>query len=163
MEMVALHLRDQALARTTRSEQDQFARSSFNRFYYAAFLRVRDGLASMAPHWDELAHAAIPELLRGQISSTLKKQMLQAKRNDDDDLVGACHFAISAACELAKLLDVGRMTRVTADYRPDEPIVFSSGPDFSLNSVTAKTARSWPQRADAHMWAIEKAWRQIGG
>lgn len=161
MEAVAQFLRDQALTRTVLLEQDQFARSSFNRYYYAAFLRVRDGLATMSSGWDEMAHAAMPELLRGGITSTLKKGLAQAKRNHDRDLVSICSFALSAASELADLLDQGRMTRVTADYRPDEPVDFSTVPDFSLNAVTVKMARSWRHRADLHMQNIEKAWRQI--
>ena len=162
METVAQLLQAQALIRAIHLERDQFARSSFNRYYYAAFLRVRDGLAMMSPGWDEMAHAAMPELLRGGITTTLKKGLVQAKRNQDRDLVSICSFALEAASELADLLDQGRMTRVTADYRPDQSVDFSTVPDFSLNAVTVKMARSWRQRADLHMKTIEKAWRQIG-
>ena len=162
METVAQHLRDQALARTVPIEQDQFARSSFNRYYYAAFLRVRDGLATMSPEWDEMAHAAMPALLRGQITIALKKGLAHAKRNEDRELVSICSFALKAASELADLLDQGRMTRVTADYRPDHPVDFSTVPDFSLNAVTVKMARSWRHRADIYMQTIDKAWGQIG-
>lgn len=161
METVAHYLRDQALARTIPLEQDQFARSSFNRYYYAAFLRVRDGLANMANEWDEMPHAAMPELLRGRISTTLKKGLSQAKRNEDRDLISICSFAVEAATELAGLLDQGRMTRVTADYRPDQPVDFSTVPDFSLNAVTVKTAKAWRHRAELYMQTIEQAWRQI--
>ena len=162
METVALFLRDQALTRTVPLEQDQFARSSFNRYYYAAFLRVRHGLANMSTGRDDIAHAAMPELLRGGITNALKKGLVQAKRNEDRDLVSVCSFALTASAELAALLDQGRMTRVAADYRPDEPVDFSTVPDFSLNEVTVKMARSWQRRADLYMQTIEKAWRQIG-
>jgi hypothetical protein len=161
MEIVALHLRDEANARTIRPEQDQFARSSFNRFYYAAFLRVRDGLAGMASGWDEMAHAGMPDLLRGKIAAAIKKELAQAKRNKDDELASTCSFALKAISELAKMLDQGRMTRVAADYRPEELIDFSKAPDFTLNAVSVSVAKSWPARADAHMRTIEKAWRQI--
>jgi hypothetical protein len=162
METVAQLLRDQALNRTVRLEQDQFARSSFNRYYYAAFLRVRDGLATMSPGWDEMAHAAMPQVLRGTIATKLKSGLAQAKRNQDRDLVTVCSFALKAASDLADLLDQGRMTRVTADYRPDQTVDFSNVPDFSLNAVTVKMAKSWRHRADLHMKNIENAWRQIG-
>jgi hypothetical protein len=162
METVAQLLRDEALTRTVHLERDQFARSSFNRFYYAAFLRVRDGLATMSPGWDEMAHAAMPQLLRGSITGKLKMGLAQAKRNEDGDLVSICSCALDAAFDLANLLDQGRMTRVTADYRPDQPVDFSTVPDFSLNEVTVKSARSWRHRADVQMQTIEKAWRQIG-
>lgn len=161
METVAQHLRDQALARTGSLEKDQFARSSFNRYYYAAFLRVRDGFAIMSTEWDEMAHASMPELLRGKITTTLKKGLAQAKRIEDNDLVSICSFALGAASKLAELLDQGRMTRVTADYRPDQSVDFSTVPDFSLNAVTVKVAKSWRHRSDLYMQTIEKAWGQI--
>lgn len=161
METVAQHLRDQALGRTAPLEQDQFARSSFNRYYYAAFLRVRDGLAVMSPKWDEMEHASMPQLLRGQIAAALKHGLTQARRNDDGELASTCSFALQAASQLADLLDQGRMTRVIADYRPDHPVDFSTVPDFSLNAVTVKMARSWRHRADLYMQTIEKAWGQI--
>ncbi len=163
METVAQHLRDQALARTGSLEKDQFARSSFNRYYYAAFLRVRDGLAIMSSEWDEMEHASMPALLRGKINTTLKRGFVQAKRIGDSDLVSACSFAMASASELAELLDQGRMTRVTADYRPEYPVDFSTLSDFSLNAVTVKMAKSWPHRADLYMQTIEKAWGQISG
>ena len=109
MEAVAQHLREQALNRTAQLGRDEFARSSFNRFYYAAFLRVRDGLAKMDSAWDEMAHASMPVLLRGNISVILKKGLSQAKRNDDGDLASDCSFAITAATELADLLDQGQV------------------------------------------------------
>jgi hypothetical protein len=104
----------------------------------------------------------MPELLRGQITTTLKKGLTHARRNEDRELVSICSFALNAASELADLLDQGRMTRVTADYRPDQPVDFSTVPDFSLNAVTVKMARSWRHRADIYMQTIEKAWGQIG-
>lgn len=110
-----------------------------------------------------MTHAAMPELLRGGITTTLKRGLAQAKRNEDSDLISICSFALNAASELADLLDQGRMTRVTADYRPDQPVDFSTVPDFSLNAVTVKMAGSWRYRADLHMQNIEKAWGQIGG
>lgn len=161
MEVVAQHLQEQALTRVSGVERDQFARSSFNRFYYSAFLRVRAGLANMSPHWLEIAHADMPELIRKGVTGSIKKLLAQAKRGGDGELAATCSFAIKAANELADLLDEGRMTRVTADYRPDEQVDFSKLPDFSLNAVTVKSARTWPRRADLYMSAIEKAWRQI--
>lgn len=161
METVAQHLRDQALTRTIPLEQDQFARFSFNRYYYAAFLRVRDGLKIMSPAWNEMPHSQMPDLLRGQIHSSLRKGISQAKRNDDSDLASKCSIALKAASKLAALLDEGRMTRVTADYMPEHPVDFSSSPNFSLNSITFKIAKSWPHNANIYMQNIEKAWRQI--
>ena len=163
MEIVALHLREQANLRTILRERDQFARSSFNRFYYAAFLRVRDGLATMDDGWDEMNHADMPDLLRGRVAAAIKKELAQAKRIVDTDLIKTCTGALEAIAELARMLEQGRATRVTADYRPDQPIDFSKGSDFALNAVPVSAAKSWPPRADAHMRAIERAWKQISG
>ena len=161
MEIVGRHLRDEALSRSISSEKDLFARSSFNRFYYAAFLRVTRGLAIMSPEWGGLPHSDIPPLLRGKVTSALKKLHSQAKRNDDSDLVSKISFALRAAGELANLLDQGRMTRVAADYRPDQFVDFSSFEDFSLNMVTVTMASSWGHKANAHMQKLERAWREV--
>lgn len=161
MEKVAVYLRDEALNLAIHNEQDEFARSSFNRFYYAAFLRVKSGMSDMNKKWNEMPHASMPGLLRGQITDTLKKELRQAKKIGDGDLIAVCSSAITAARELASMLDQGRMTRVVADYRPDQLVDFSKIPNFSLNTVTVKMAGSWSKSANARMRAIEKAWRQI--
>jgi hypothetical protein len=162
MEIVADHLEQQAMTRSVSSERDSFGRSAFNRYYYATFLQVKSGLAELRPEWaGDMAHAKIPEMLRGTICSDLKKGHQKALRTSDHEVVVLCSRAVSAAKELAKLMDEGRATRVTADYHPEIPVSFSTGVRFRLNSVGVDAARIWPHRARALVADIQSAWRQI--
>lgn len=163
MEVVAQHLRHEAVVRLVDPARDTFGRSSFNRFYYAAFLRVRTLLATLnSVDWVELPHADMPALLRGKVRDRLAKGRRAAQRADDAPLVQACNVAIAAIAELASVLDKGRMTRVTADYQPEVAVDFSVGSNFTLNTVSVQLASEWPTRAEQLCRVVEAAWRQIG-
>lgn len=162
VEVVAGYLQDEAIRRIPNAEADQFARSAFNRYYYAAFLEVKAKLGALRPEWaNQMQHAAMPELLRGQVKHALTVGRKQASRADDHKIAQMCQDACRAAVDLAELLDEGRATRVTADYHPNIPVEFIALSDFELNKVGVKRARHWPQRAKVHMTLISNAWRQI--
>jgi len=162
MEVVASHLQEEAVRRSPGPDADQFARSAFNRYYYATFLEVKAKLATLRPEWaNEMQHAAMPEILRGKVKAALTAGRNKATRADDRKIAQLCQDACRAAAEVAKLLDEGRVTRVTADYHPDIPVDFIHSPDFELNKVGVKVARHWPQRARVQMSLIGNAWRQI--
>lgn len=161
MEIVAHHLQSEALSRTDASERDEFGRSSFNRYYYATFLLARSLLSQLRSEWGEPAHAAIPEILRGKVTQELKAGRTRAQKATDPDLVAQCGRAIAAAAELAKIMDEGRMTRVTADYEPTVAVDFSGGTNFKLNTISVSQARNWPLRASTLTKSISATWIQI--
>lgn len=163
MEAVAHHLKIEAQALPKGIERDCFGRSAFNRYYYAVFLDVKSALTSINSSRGELAHASIPEMLKGSIQKKLKNGRIQAIKSNDTELIKLCSRAIAATEALAKLLDEGRATRVTADYHPEIPVNFlTSRGDFQLNTVAVSDAQSWPHKARSLINTITTAWIQIG-
>lgn len=161
MKIVAGHLLKEAYRRADRIERDVFGRSAFNRYYYATFLIVRAGLQQMNADWAMLQHAAIPDMLKGSIKRELAKGKMKAARVGDSALVELCAKAGSAALQLSALMQKGYATRVVADYSPEIPVSFLVGPQCSLNSVGAKDASDWPNKAAVYIGTIVMAWSQI--
>lgn len=163
MEVVANHLHDQALLRAEQYERDLFGRSAFNRYYYATFIIVRDGLGTLSPKWGRgtVAHANFPSILRGEIRKVINDGYKKAKKIEDRQLVRQCSNALNAAEELAKLMEEARYARTTADYHPEVSVDFAGGDSFSLNAVSARTARAWPVKARAFLTSVSVAWKQV--
>jgi len=162
MEIVAQHLQHEAVVRTLSVERDLFGRSAFNRYYYATFLEVKASLAKLRPQWaGELAHASVPEVLRGKVKKELSRGRNTAQKMNDIAVVALCQKALSATESLAKIMDEGRATRVAADYHPEIPIVFVAVSDFRLNTVGVQTAQTWPHKARILLVAISSAWKQV--
>lgn len=162
MKRVAKHLRDQAVAMGGGEEADLYARSSINRYYYSAYLIVRDGLRSLESKWaGNIPHAMIPEMLRKQIKRELSKQKDKALKIEDRELLRTLELSINAARSLATLMEEGRFARVAADYEPDIRVEFNGPDGFSLNSVSVEQAKAWPEKAEIWMNQILTAWRQV--
>lgn len=162
MEVVARHLQQEAIKRSIAAEQDYFGRSAFNRYYYATFLEVKQVLGSLRPEWaGNLAHASIPEMLRGRVVDELKRGRRQAQRLSDWEVASLCEKGIAAAIDLARLMEEGRAIRTTADYHPEVRVEFSGKIGFKLNAVSVEMAQAWPHRARAFLEVTANAWRQI--
>ncbi len=73
MHEVGHHLQKIAISKTDQN-RDVFARSAFNRYYYGAYLNVRELLSSLNPEWSRPRHRHIPYILTGKnfTVSTLK-------------------------------------------------------------------------------------------
>lgn len=162
MKRVAKHLRERALAIDDGDEADLFARSAFNRYYYSAYLIVRSGIQGLDPKWSgNVAHAQIPDMLRGQINSELRKHKNAAVKINDKDLVKALDLSVNAAKSLAEMMEKGRYARVSADYNPEIKVIFSGVDGFSLNEVPVDQAKAWPEKAEIWMTQILAAWSQV--
>lgn len=155
MKLVADHLQRQAVPRAGTNEGDLFGRSAFNRYYYSAFLIVRNGLSDINRVWHGQNHAGVPALLNGQVSDELRRIKSVANRRRDWQLVNECAAAISAASDLSRMLEIARTAREAADYNP-EILVSFSGDRFSLNSISITDAHDWPVRAGAYMESVMK-------
>lgn len=137
-----------------------FARSAFNRYYYGAFLLVRDMLSQMDPGWARNAHKSYPELLKGAISKDLKTAMKRANRVGDYDLAKKINVGLWGASALAKLMEKAYAARVTADYESAIPVKFSNSSRFSLNSIDITDAHGWDEQVRAFTHSILDAWKQ---
>lgn len=160
MKRVADHLADQAMRIPDNAERDIFGRSAYNRYYYSTFLIVREGLRRMQVIQDsgEIAHASIPQMLNGSIREKLKRNRSRAAKIQDRDSVKLFSDALTAARDLASLMNEARGIRTVADYHPETGITFSQQ-GFQLMSMEISHARHWPNKASAFLGPIEKAWR----
>lgn len=161
METVGHHLQLEAIERPVGPERDLFGRSSYNRYYYATFLCVRDLVTEFDPKWRRLSHSEYPSLLRGRIVAKLRQGGASARRLNDRRLDQLCKKAVHAASELSVLMEKGLATRVIADYHPEIPVDFSGSSRFELNSVDITEAHSWPSKARTFSETIQAAWKQI--
>lgn len=153
MHDVARHLQVEAVKQVSKSAEtaDLFARSAFNRYYYAAFLRARETLVSIdAKYANSLSHKNVPDLLKGTIQKKLKTIQRKAARLDDTKLVNECHQASSQNLDFANVLEKAYATRVVADYTPTTAVDFRS-PRFTLTGVTVTEADGWLSKAD--LWS----------
>lgn len=161
MEVVANLLQVTALKCMNADERDLFGRSSYNRYYYAAFLCVRKVLAQLRPEWGELAHASYPDLLTGRVLKVLSDGRKKAQKLQDKELVSQCSRAIAAARALALLMKASSATRNVADYHPEILVNFVHTDRFTLNNVDITEAHQWPERAKAWASNIDDVWRQL--
>lgn len=161
MEVVGLHLRTIASTRPHPAERDLFARSAFNRYYYASYLDVKTVLGTMKVEWGGIPHGDVPSVLVGAVKKALLKGRERAQRASDHDTAELCSRAVHAAHELSRMMTKGYATRVAADYNPEIKIDFTDAYDFTLNLVRVKDAADWPSKARIFLRTIFAAWKQV--
>jgi len=160
MQLVAHHLQVEAIRIAPAAEADAFARSAFNRYYYATFLCVRDALVEIdAKYEDSLKHKEIPGMLRGSIHKRIGKIMKKASKLDDTRLVAECRQASSQNLSFAEVLSKAYAIRVVADYNPHTQVKFNP-PRFELSGVSVNEAHSWAQLASVWSAAVLRVIRQ---
>lgn len=162
MQVVGHHLDVQAVA-ASNADKDAFARSAFNRYYYSAFLTIREMLSKMDPAWAGLGHASYPDILTGNIRKSLKRARRRASKNDDDDLVEKIDKAVRSIHELTSIIRTAYAVRVIADYQPEEVICFTNAGRFTLRSVSATDAYDWESTSRAHCGSVYQAWSEVHG
>lgn len=160
MHSVAHHLQKVAMGGEI-SEPDTFARSAYNRYYYAVFLLVREMLKDLDSNWSKVAHKSYPEILKGQISKSYKSAMKRALKNGDNALVPHLDTASRSALALASLMEKANGVRVVADYEPSELVNFDSSQRFSLKGIEITEAHSWINQVNVWIDDIKRAWVQI--
>lgn len=160
MQEVAHHLQIYA-QKYAGSGRDAFARSAYNRYYYACFLKVREILASMNIKWSGIHHKDYPLLLNGQIRERFIKERRRANKSGDHELSSKISSALRAIPKLSEIMASAYGARVVADYRPETPIVFSKIGRFSLNSIDITEAHKWHGNVNILSITILSAWQQI--
>ena len=160
MHGVGHHLQVTAWKKTP-PDRDAYARSAFNRYYYGVFLTVRDMFRKMGLHWEEMRHASFPEVLSGQITKEFSKAKNRARKNNDYELEQKIHKVKSSIYALKELVTKANEIRKVADYEPDEPVLFTGEPRFSLKSVDVTEAHAWDGNARILCGSILPVWEQI--
>lgn len=146
--MSELHPVGEHLAARAKAEggecADAFGRSAFNRYYYAAYLSVRDLLKQINPKW-KAQHSGIPDLLEDAVINLIRKEAAKQMKSSlisRSDKSRMTSQAATAASELANVLRTAYAVRVTSDYEPEQLLIFDKG-TFSLLNRTEGEARSW--------------------
>ena len=162
MDTVGRHLQVHALALHKQgSDADLFARSAYNRYYYATFLIVRETVSSLDSAWIGLPHKNYPELLEGKILTKISTAKRRAVSLSDQKLIRSCQSATNAIKLLAELMRSSSSVRVLADYEPETKISFEGNGRFKLSGVDITVADQWPVRAKAFASIITDTWRQL--
>lgn len=160
MQEVAHHLQVHAHG-ISGSEKDAFARSAYNRYYYACFLLLRQSFAEMSANWSQMPHRSYPDVLGGAIKKRLSAERKIAKKSEDRDLEKKIDSALRAVPELRNIMIEANAVRVVADYEPGTLVQFASGQRFSLNSIEISRAHEWYSKVGTLVGIILSAWRQF--
>ncbi len=153
MHSVAHHLQVEAvrLVPASATDADSYARSAFNRYYYATFICVRQTLVDIDKKYENsLNHKGVPELLRGTIQKRIKAIQKKADKLGDVSLVNDCRQASSQNLTFALMLEKAYAIRVVADYTPETAVDFRSD-RFTLSGVAVTDAHDWLSKAN--LWS----------
>lgn len=162
MENVARHLQVRAISlHQSGDDGDTFARSAYNRYYYAMFLSVRSCLSGLNAAWSRLPHSNYPEVLENTVQKKINDGRRRAQKISDQKLLRICSQGLNAARNLADIMKAGYSIRVISDYQPEIRVSFDSSDRFNLNGVDITVAHQWPQQAKVFGVLIAQAWRQI--
>ncbi len=160
MQKVGHHLQVEAKKKAG-TERDLFARSAYNRYYYAVFLAVRSMLVKLNANWDRPTHKGCPTLLKTTITKKFRTAKSRARKNSDSVLISKLESGIHAAAELANVMERAYAARIVADYEPSEAVNFTSAERFSLKSIEITEAHEWNGSVQTWTTSIWEAWRQI--
>lgn len=145
-------------------EMDRFARSAFNRYYYAAFLEVREALRAMSPKYEgKLSHADIPNII-AKVCGRLRKDLAGLKRKGYHDTQSLRRWRselYAAETHLADLFNMAREVRRLADYEP-EVAVSSASSEFRLGGCSLSSARDWQRTVGTLASNIQRIKGDIG-
>lgn len=164
MKTVGEKLEDWAHSQSDERNKDLFARSAFNRYYYAAFLITRDMLGEFKSEWKHTPHKGIPGLLEDALKKPVLDQLKKAVRNgiiNIGEMSKLRQDLQNATSELANLLREAYDARIIADYEPEVAIEIK-GRVFSLKSYSLNAASGWANRASGHCKTIRRIWKDAG-
>jgi uncharacterized protein (UPF0332 family) len=164
MRIVGDHLAEIAAKSGDATRFDLFGRSAFNRYYYSAFLAVRAALRKIDSKWTTPSHQAVPEVLKGEVLTRIKRQIRTSQRTGQISANEGFHLlraAQTATSELSNLLSSARETRRIADYEPEQ-LVQRAGSVVTLAECSLDTAKYWERRVDMHAKTILRVYGHLG-
>lgn len=161
MKIVGDHLAAHAVGSSDMTERDLFARSAFNRLYYAVFLESRALLAETVQK--NPPHKKFPETLQrlGRQISVELERLARAHAITHAERKKLEHAARAALTNLSRLIEDAYAIRVIADYFPDTP-VDDSGGTIRLRGTSINTAKHWPVQAKLLCDQVRNVWRRTG-
>jgi hypothetical protein len=165
MQSVGHHLQKEAmiLLPSASRDADEFARSSFNRYYYATFLCVRNCLIQIDEKWERnLAHKSVPELLRGEVKKRIKLVERKASAIGDKQLINSSKHIASLTLTLAATVENAYAVRVVADYNPGVSVDFEAD-RFKLSGTDVSDAHEWLPKAELWSKAVLNLLAQVNG
>lgn len=162
LHLVGTTLSDKAKA-SSGDVADAFGRSAFNRYYYAAYLEVRDLLIRFDPGWD-VSHSDAPTLVEKTLVEMIRRELKRQQKSsvishtESQRISSGVALAGSA---IAEVLRVAYKVRVISDYRPEEHVSFDDA-TFHLDSHTEGEARAWLSVVEAHKGRILRFGKELG-
>jgi len=72
---VAEFLKDVVVSGGAVPYQDQYARTTFNRYYYAVYHKINGLVVRIHPNKAGMSHKAIPDYLRGEFRKSITNQL----------------------------------------------------------------------------------------
>jgi hypothetical protein len=132
------------------TDPDAFARTAFNRYYYAAFLSIREFLNTIDPAWIKSGHKNIPDVLTITLMKKIKKSAdIQLRNNliNDRSKQKIIHQANTSTSDIANILKSAYEVRVVADYYPEKRVSFTRD-NFILEKHSQREAENWKSKID---------------
>ncbi|CAI0833800.1 hypothetical protein [Serratia ficaria] len=147
---VAEHLTKQANASHRKGTQsivlaDAFARSAFNRYYYACFLYVRTFVSSLESKWSNVAHLDVPKLLRSNVKQKIDTELKKGEKIGSLTSAGYLSkksIVLTSLEIIASTMSLAYSVRGIVDYEPEIKITFNEGA-FTINTTTVAEAKGW--------------------
>ncbi|WP_146036882.1 hypothetical protein [Burkholderia pseudomallei] len=164
MERVANSLAQQAINAQDEGDVNLYGRSAFNRYYYAAYLSVREMLQCGQPAHASAAHSDLPGLLEGAVLKRIKaavQRQVKLRLLTHGEGEGINHAATDALTTLADILRDGYRMRVIADYKPTILATIENR-RVKLEDKNSDAARHWNKRARHAIGSVVSIWRKLG-
>lgn len=161
-----LHLVGTTLSAEARKSEggiaDAYGRSAFNRYYYAAYLTVRDLLIKFNPSWD-VSHSDAPNLVESTLPALVRKTARKLQKNNvlshaDEKRISS--GVASAGAAIAEVMRIAYKVRVISDYRPEEQVTFDKA-TFHLDAHSEGDARAWLGIVEMHKGRILRLGKEI--
>lgn len=163
MRQVAEHLESEAKRRRMSvDEVNLFARSAFNRYYYATFLLARELMKKFRPDWKG-NHSSLPKELTGSILREIKQLKNKANRLRDYGVVNQCDACIHHIHRLSEVLEDAYGLRVIADYEPEIAAAIDRDGTIALGDKKISEAKHWVEQAILLKGQIETFWGKSNG
>lgn len=163
MESVARHLVAEAWNREG-IDFDLFARTAFNRYYYACYRLARRMLAEIYPDDPVPPHKALPEKIENTLYKFLRDAATKAARTGaitESEAMKIKHSVREATNDLSNVLRAGYAVRCIADYELDEAVVKQNG-KIVLYSTSLASASNWFDRANRFCGTLISEWHALG-
>ncbi|WP_157889270.1 hypothetical protein [Chromobacterium subtsugae] len=162
--LVADHLSSEAGKKTGTPPADAFARTAFNRYYYAVYLAVREFIGEFETDWKRTTHAKVPEIVEFNLAKKIKREADKLKKHNslsESEYSRIIRISRDATKDIAGIMKSAYSIRCISDYEPEVPIEFSNS-QFSIKSTSSAEAKNWERRIQERIGQIKKITKEVG-